>query len=226
MDHKKVGDLIPVDGGGQPFIFESDGITPVVFDAELNDCVIKGDLTGVSGSFVGSLDAAAIDVLDNIHIAGGAVSTSHTFDSGWVGPVNLTPYGYDPTPQHYGYTTLVNYSFSVPNDAGGTMRVMFFMEYQDKDGYPSTVLDENLLATGSYPYYAVDTVAYQFRPNTPQNYETAWALHCHTFIVSGVTPGASHTITVKYPLAQQNANGDKAYVKLRASILVDYFHKL
>lgn len=76
MDSKKVGDLIPLDADGEPFIFETDGVTPRLFNAEFNSGVVRGDVTGAVGTFSGKLSTNAVDAVSNLNLRHGSVAVS------------------------------------------------------------------------------------------------------------------------------------------------------
>lgn len=205
MDYKKVGDIIPT-YLGVPFIFESDGITPQVFDAEFQDARINGNINGTKGWFNGSLSAGAIDVIDNIHVLGGSVCTTQ---SAFYGPVTVAvsdpSIGSTAVRQH----TFVSYSFTVPSDAGGFMLAHVDME------------DGGLWDEGGNWYIQIDG-------------GTSYYLTVHNDYVSGrhrsmscgviTTPG-THTVRLFYSC--RNDLFVVKYVQIYGcDIIVDYFHKL
>lgn len=80
MDHKKVDEdnpgIVPLNEDDEPYIFEEDGITPIEFDAEFNDAIFRGDLTGCKGEFSGTLSAGMVNAVDRINFLSGSIIRS------------------------------------------------------------------------------------------------------------------------------------------------------
>lgn len=69
----KVANIIPKDASGNPFLFDEDG-KPIKFHAEFNDAIFNGNVSGLSGTFSGTLTADAVDAVGNVTIRGESIA--------------------------------------------------------------------------------------------------------------------------------------------------------
>lgn len=100
------------------YLFEADGITPRVFEAEFNDGIFRGNLEAAEGAFGGTLTASAVDAVNNLNLRGGSVATTSV-----VSASNVSGLGAGNT---HVWTTVMSIAFATaPDDPdGGLVRVV------------------------------------------------------------------------------------------------------
>lgn len=208
MVPKKVGSItLEYDPGDGNTISEA-------FDAEFHNALLTGDISAVTGTFEGRLDANAIDAVSRLNIRGKAVAVTQVFESA---PNTGTTKGFNDDGV---YRSLMSIALDVPYGTGSGCWGAITCQYHvvdNKGGENSGFPTQYRILLDGVPYFtsAVDYFGAYFGSVSP-----AQSNYIHEMLLY-LSAGQIHTITIQYRWfdADTNVYPEFSNLRMRADII-------
>ncbi|MEG0062989.1 MAG: hypothetical protein RR740_00150 [Pseudomonas sp.] len=158
------------------------------FDAEFHNALITGDVSALEGTFVGKLDANAVDAVSRLNIAGRAVAITKT---GKRGSSDDPPrIGFDDDGV---YRSLIDIALEVPLGSSSGVFVAANLSYQCVD----TKGDENSMFPCQYRILVDGAAYFTSAVEVWGNWFMNFDYHIHEMLLY-LSAGQTHTISLQY----------------------------